>query len=131
MKPFLFISTIAFLYSCDPARRINMKNTSGGDAEIIWLIKEDSLANSPFFMSLSKEITFSLQSKPPYNHVKLSLGEGSWSAVHFNNIMEDVDSLIIRSHNGEIRMGQEELKAFLWSRRMGLDKGKINIYIGP
>jgi len=129
MKLLLFILTIASLYSCDPARRINMKNTSGHDAEIIWKLKEDSLHSSPFFMNLSKEIRFKLHSKPPYNLVKLSLGEGSWSPMHFKNIIEDVDSLIIYSHHGEVRLGENELKPFLWSRRMGLDKGKINIYI--
>ncbi len=117
------------LFGCNAARRINIKNTSGNDAEVIWLIKEDSLANSPFYMNAAKEVKFTLQAKAPYNFIKLSLGQGNWAPVHFNNITNDLDSLIIRSHHGYIKLGTEEIKAFLWTRRHGLDKGKITIHI--
>jgi hypothetical protein len=129
MKSFLFILSIVALPGCDPARRINMKNTSGHDAEVIWLIKEDSIGNSPFFMNSSKEVKFTLQSNAPYNLIKLSLGQGNWAPAHFNAITEDLDSLIIRSHQGQIKLSTDELKAFLWPRRLGLDKGKILIHI--
>jgi|GEM_PF-924401 len=122
----LALSSVA---GCDPARRINMKNNSAQDAEIIWMLKTDSLLNSPFFMNNAAEVRFVLKPKAPFNEVRLSLGHGSWSPSDFKAVFEDVDSLIIRSHHGTIRLATSELKAFLWSRRSGVDKGDINIVI--
>jgi hypothetical protein len=115
--------------ACDPARRIRMKNLSSHDAEIIWIIKEDSILSSPFFMNNSREAKFQLKPQSPYNKIELSTGIGNWSESQLKNILDDIESLTIKSHHGEIRVNSEELVDFLWPRRRGLDKGKIYIYI--
>lgn len=129
LKWLLVITATVCVPGCDPARRINMKNTSGHDVEIRWFIKEDSILNSPLFMNNATEVTFLLKPHQPYNLVRLSTGIGVWNAADFEAIINDLDSLVIQSHYGKIRLDSLQLKQFLWDRRMGLDKGKINIFI--
>jgi hypothetical protein len=129
MKWILMATFYWYITGCDPARRINMKNASAHDAEITWLIKEDSILNSPLFMNLSTEVKFLLKPQRPYHLVKLSTGNGNWRPADFNAIMDDVDSLIIKTHYGVVRLGTEELKQFLWTRRRGIDKSSINIFL--
>lgn len=129
MKWLLVATALWCTIGCDPARRINMKNASSHDAEIIWLIKEDSVLNSPLFMNHSTEVRFLLKPERPYHLVKLSTGAGNWNPSAFNAIINDFDSLIIKTHQGVIRLGADELKPFLWARRGSVDKSNINIFL--
>lgn len=124
-----FMFMAIYIMGCNPARRIHMKNLSGNDVEIIWMIKEDSLQSSPFFMNNSKKVKFSLKPKAPYNSIRLSLGIGSWSNRELQNITDDLDSLIITTHNKEIKLGEGEIRDFLITKRKGMGKNKINLYI--
>ena len=77
-------------------------------------------------MNNSKKVKYELKSGKPYNSVHLSLGMGGWTNRELQNITDDLDSLIIQSNNGEIKLGTEEIKGFLASRRKG---NKIHLFI--
>jgi len=129
MKILAFCMTVLVIISgCDPLRRINMKNETGSDAEITWIIKEDSLHKSPFFISSSREQKFELKPKSPDNAIYMSAGIGTWTPRYMREIVNDLDSLIIRWNDKEIRLGSEkEIMDFLLPRRRGVGKDKIII----
>src|SRR5689334_10514850 len=95
---FLFLS--ALLVGCDAFRRINMKNNSGEKASITWAIKMDSINSSPFFLSSEREVTFHLNPEAPANEIRMSFGYGTWHPRQLNNLIDDLDSMIIRSKHG-------------------------------
>jgi len=111
-------------------RRIDMKNSSGQDAEIIWTLKDmDSLYKSPFFLSNSKKVKFKLKKDSPYNEANMSFGTGVWTKEALDSITERLDSLEIRSSSGTITMGSDEMNKYLKERRKGLGKRKIALVI--
>lgn len=116
--------------SCDPMRRINMRNHTSGEAEITWKIKEDSIHSSPFFISSDKEQKFKLDSKKPGNAIFMSAGIGTWTPKELRNLVDDLESMVIRWDKGEIKLeSEEEIFQFLLSRRKGIGKDKIEINI--
>ena len=119
------------LFNCSPLRKINMKNRSGGDVEITWKLKDlDSLYKSPFFMNLSRTTKFELKPDKPYNTVKMSFGMGSWPKDTLKMITDRLESLEIKSPNGTIKLdSSNNIYSFLWSRRKGIGKRKIEILI--
>lgn len=132
MKPGLFVLLLAASVAagCDPFRRINMKNYTGDDAEIIWTIKDDSLHSSPFFLSNSKEQKFELKANSPGNKIHLSCGIGNWTLKEVERIVDDLESLTIKWNGGEIKLDSTaQIKNFLLARRKGFGKDKIEINI--
>ena len=129
MKTALFIIIlIVTMAACDPARRINMRNESGGDAEITWVIKEDSLHQSPFFITSSKEQKFELKNDKPGNAILMSAGVGTWTPRYLKEVVNDLDSVVIKWNGKELTLrSEEEILAFLLPRRMGIGKEKIEI----
>jgi hypothetical protein len=131
MKTTLLILGIMFtLMSCDPARRINMKNDTGADAEITWIIKEDSLHSSPFFITSAKEQKFELKADSPGNAIYMSAGVGTWTPKYLREIVNDLDTVIIRWKDKELKLSSEdEIFGFLLPRRKGVGKDKIEILL--
>lgn len=126
----LLIFLAVSLAGCDPMRRINMKNDSAGEAEIIWKIKEDSLHSSPFFISSDKEQKFVLSSTDPGNAIYMSAGIGTWTPKHVRNLVDDLESVVIRWDKGEIKLeSEEDIFNFLLPRRKGVGKDKIEINV--
>ena len=116
--------------ACDPFRRINMKNRSEHDADITWFIKMDSINHSYFFISSAQEVKFELKPQKPSNEIYMSFGVGTWTPKAVQNLVDDLDSLVIRWNKGVIRIkGEEEIKKFLLPRRKGFAKDKIEIQI--
>ncbi|MBA2329937.1 MAG: hypothetical protein H0V91_09985, partial [Flavisolibacter sp.] len=67
MKILLLIAVTVFICSCDPMRRINIKNQSNDEAVVIWQIHEDSVLTSPLFIGNDPEVKYTLKQDPPYN----------------------------------------------------------------
>jgi hypothetical protein len=130
MKYIFAVLVVAAITSCDPMRRINIKNTSAEDAEISWKIKEDSIRNSPFYISNSDEETFTLKPKKPFNELKMSFGIGLWTPGYVKRIADDLDWIKIKSSSGTIQLtSQEDLVQFLMARRRGIANRKIVILV--
>ena len=119
------------LPGCSPLRKINMKNRSGEDVEITWTLKEmDSLYKSPFFMSNSRTVRFKLKPGKPYNEVKMSFGMGSWPKDTLALITDRLESLEIKSAGGTMQLNSaEDIYSFLYKRRKGIGKRKIEILV--
>ena len=117
--------------SCSPMRKIEMKNASDSDVEITWKLKElDSLYKSPFFISNSITTKFELKPARPYNTVEMTFGMGSWSKDILTTITDRLESLEIKSANGTIQLNSPEyIYSFLYNRRLGIGKRKIEILI--
>jgi hypothetical protein len=125
---FLLPALTACLLSCDPARRIEMKNSSADTALVIWRVKKDSIGFNAFNLSNNRELKFTL---PPNRNseIKMSFGIGVWSP-------EEVERLIHRLESFEIRTGQQnfkidslsQLRSYLLARRKG--SSRIQIIIG-
>ena len=130
MKKLTVLSSLLVLITgCDPFQRIRMKNDTADEGEIVIFIKEDSIHRSPFFISNSKEVRFLV--RPGKNGtIHLSCGIGNWTPSAVKNLADDLESIKIRSSGNEVHLAsEEEITAFLLSRRTGLDKGTIDIRI--
>jgi hypothetical protein len=115
---------------CDPMRRINMINKSDGDAEILWVIKKDSIMKSRFFISNSDSVNILLKNKKPYHLAKMSFGTGSWSEAFLSGFADDLESMEIHAVSGNIKLDSAgEIKEFLSVRRRSVDNSKIRIVI--
>ncbi len=97
---------------------------------ILWTIKQDSINSSPFFISNSRDVSFTLTPNAPGNRIKMSFGSGTWHTKQLKNLIDDLDSLVISSKAGSHSYTTEkEIKNFLLPRRKGIDKSKIDILI--
>jgi hypothetical protein len=66
----------------------------------------------------------------PAHDIRMSFGVGTWTKNAVNNLVDDLDSLVIRWNNREIRLGaQEEIRDYLMPRRKGVGKDKIEILL--
>ena len=129
---FLFALVLALgSVSCSPARRIDMKNQSGGEVEIKWKLKElDSLHNSDFFISNSDELEFKLKPQKPLNEVNMTFGMGSWKPAYLASVTERLESLTITSGKGKLELtSSQAIYDYLLSRRKGIGKRKIVIEV--
>ena len=122
--------TIVALWGCDPMRRINMKNNTAEKAVISWYIKEDSINSSPFFISSSREVEFTLHPGPDSKRIKMSFGSGKWSQAVVTNLVDDLDSLVIKwNHHVAVLKTQQQIEEYLMARRRGWDKSKIHMIL--
>src|SRR5215204_7005639 len=99
----LLILGEVFLSSCDPVRRIDMKNESADTAHIIWTLNEDSLMYNPFLLSNSKELKFSLNTSKR-KEINMSFGAGSWSPKEVEKLVGHLTSLEIISPKQRIKI---------------------------
>ena len=131
MKTFtcLFILGMLAMFSCDPVRRIDVKNQSSDTAHVIWTLNEDSLMNNPFLISNSKELKFALYS-PKREEIKMSFGPGNWSPKEVQKLVGHLTSLEIISATQRIKIDSLPLlKDFLLARRRGVGGARIEIVI--
>ncbi len=126
----LLTAIILLLFSCDPARRIQMKNKSNEDAFVIWTLKEDSARFSPFFISNSTEVKIDLKRKAPDNTVNMSFGMGTWDDAIFMDLIDDLVSLEIKKATDSFKLSaQQEIKQYLAAKRKGYGNSIIRLVI--
>ncbi len=107
-----------------------MENNSEGVAEIIWVIKEDSLTKSRLFVSNSDTVRFSLHNKSPHNKLKMTMGVGSWTPSILTSFADDLKTLEIRWSTGFIKLDStSQIVDFLSLRRRGMDNSQISIVV--
>ena len=131
MKTFssLILLVIIAMFSCDPVRRIDMKNQSNDTAYVIWTLNEDSLMNNPFLISNSKQLKFDLY-HPKRKEIKMSFGPGNWSPKEVQKLVGHLTSLEIISSTQRIRIDSLPLlREFLLARRKGVGGARIEIVI--
>jgi hypothetical protein len=129
MKQYLTLLCVAVagLCACDPARRIEMRNSTADTAEIIWRVKEDSIGFNAFNLSNNRELKFTL---PPNRKapIKMSFGIGVWSPSEVEKLIQRLEWYQVRSAAGELRIDSLPLlKDYLLSRRKGSSKIEILI----
>lgn len=130
MKFIVLALAAIIICSCNPMQRLNIINKSNGDAEVIWEIKEDSLLQSPLFISNSKKVKFHLKNKAPYNKVTLSVGKSSWSPHNVYEFSNDLESLSLQWNSHSLKLSSaDSIARFLSMRRRGLDKSKIYLIL--
>jgi hypothetical protein len=124
---FFLCALASMLCSCDPLRRLQMKNQGSGDAEFIWKLKEhDSLHRNPFFMSNSDIVEFKLKNTKPHNFVNMSFGIGSWTPEYLNQLSQTIESVIIKSTADSMKLNSSaEIFDYLFKHRKGIGKKKI------
>lgn len=107
-----------------------MENKSGGEAEITWILKEDSLAKSRLFISNSDTVRYTLHNKTPHNKLKMSFGVGSWTPAELLNFADDLMSFQIKWDSGFIKIDSTtQIVDFLRLRRRGMDNSQISIVV--
>jgi len=128
MRYFFVIIPVLFLLSCDPSRRINMQNKSNNDVEVIFKLKEDSAKTSPFFISNSTKVNFSLKNTKPHNLAAISFGLGKWTKTSIKNIADDLESFEIKHAKDSILLTTEDqIAEYLFAKRKGTFKSRIEI----
>jgi hypothetical protein len=116
------------LPACNPARRIDMINHTSGEAEFLWIIREDSIPRSPFFLSSSDTLRIRLGNRKPRNTAKMSFSPGTWSPDELTRLVGGLRALEIHTDSGTIKLEDApDLKTFLFLRRRGLDGSIIRI----
>jgi hypothetical protein len=126
----ILLSILLILQGCNPMRRIDMKNRSGGEVAITWKLQDrDSIYKSDFFISNSDEVSFEI--KPgETNDVKMTFGVGNWKPAALYAVTEKLESLEIKSASGTIVLkSPDDIYNFLINRRRGLTNRRIVIEI--
>ncbi len=130
MKYFSLIISILFLFSCNPSRRINLRNKSNNNAEVIFKLKEDSAKTSPFFISNSTRVNFNLKNKKPHNWATMSFGLGKWTKASIKNIADDLESFEIKHTKDSMLFNTEDqIAQYLFAKRKGTFKSRIEIIL--
>ena len=124
---YVFISSTIVLCACNSVRRIRMENKSGEEALITWVIKADSINKSKLFFSNSDVVRFPLQSKKPYNKIKMSFGTGTWTPAVLSDFVDDLETLEIKWKGGAIKLDSTEIYDYLVIRRRSIDNSQIKI----
>ena len=131
MKNYLILFTLLIvIQSCNPMRRIDMKNRSGGEVAITWKLQErDSIYKSDFFISNSDEVSFEINPGES-NDIKMTFGIGNWKPAALYAVTERLESLEIKSPSGTILLkSPDDIYNFLINRRRGLTNRRIVIEI--
>ncbi len=130
MKYFCLVISILFLLSCDPSRRINMRNKSNNNAEVIFKLKEDSAKTSPFFISNSTRVDFNLKNKKPQNFASMSFGLGKWTEASIKNIADDLESFEIKhTKDSMLLTTEDQIAKYFFAKRKGTFKSRIEIIL--
>ena len=129
-EKYIILLAVFVLTSCHAARRLKMENKSGDMAEIIWVLKKDSLTQSKLFVSNSDTVRFSLHNRAPHNKLKMTMGVGSWTPSILTNFADDLKSVLIKWNSGFIKLDSTtQIVDFLSLRRRGMDNSQINIVV--
>jgi hypothetical protein len=130
MKYFCLVISILFLLSCDPSRRINLRNKSNNNAEVIFKLKEDSAKTSPFFISNSTRVDFNLKNKKPQNFASMSFGLGKWTEASIKNIADDLESFEIKhTKDSMLLTTEDQIAKYFFAKRKGTFKSRIEIIL--
>ncbi|HVE60260.1 MAG TPA: hypothetical protein VNA26_00470 [Chitinophagaceae bacterium] len=130
MRYLFFIAAIVFLLSCNPSRRINMRNTGDSVAEVIFKLKEDSAKTSPFFISNSTKVNFNLKNTKPHNSATMSFGLGAWNKTSIKNIVDDLESFEIKHAKDSLLLDTEnQIAEYFLTKRKGTFKSRIEIVL--
>jgi len=130
MKYFSLIISILFLFSCNPSRRINLRNKSNNNAEVIFKLKEDSAKTSPFFISNSTRVDFNLKNKKPQNFASMSFGLGKWTEASIKNIADDLESFEIKhTKDSMLLTTEDQIAKYFFAKRKGTFKSRIEIIL--
>jgi hypothetical protein len=117
----------ACLLSCDPARRIEMKNSSSDTALVIWRVKKDSIGFNAFNLSNNRELKFTLPPKKN-SEIKMSFGIGVWSPEEVEKLIHRLESFEIKTPHQNFKIDSlAQLRSYLLARRKGSSKIKIEI----
>jgi hypothetical protein len=122
-------ATSLLVLSCDPSRRIEMKNKTSDTAEITWKSQEDSIGFNPFVLNNAKELTFKL---PPNKHseMKFSFGLGTWSPQEVEKAIHWIEYFQIKTPKSSMRIDSlPMLRDYLLARRKGIGGSKIEIVV--
>ena len=111
-------------------RRLQLRNESSGDAEVIWTLKKtDTLHTSPFYTN-SLQTHFQLKNHKPHNFVNMSFGMGTWSTDYLRQVTDHLESLIIKTAVDSLLLNSSsDIYSYLSARKKGLGKRKIVISI--
>jgi len=116
--------------SCDPLRRIVVKNESTEKATITFKLKEDSALHSPVFINNSEKVSYTITNLSPHNKMRLSFGSGNWTHGAIKNLADDLDYLEIESTAGNQKLAsEEEIITFLKEHLKGILRKNIHINI--
>src|SRR5439155_24470188 len=116
---FIFF-VLAVCSSCDPVRRIDMRNETADTVKFIWTLNEDSLMNNPFLISNSKKLEFVL-APPKTKFIRMSFGQGNWQPKDVQKLVGFLESFQIVSPSQRIKIDSlSQLKDFLLARRRGI-----------
>lgn len=130
MKFYILIVLAVLIASCDPMRRINIKNRSSDEAEIIWQIHEDSVLKSPLYIGNDPVVKYQLKPNSPYNIIKIPFGYGQWSSDYIKSIADDLKSMIIIKGSDSVHYNSTaQIWQFLEERKKGFGKKRIEILI--
>ena len=131
MKPYLILAVLClWLSACHSVRRINIENRTNDEAEITWVIKEDSIHKSHLYLSNSDTVRFYLKNKAPHNRLKLSAGKGSWTSAELINFADDLKFVKLKWNGHFIKLDStKDIKDFLMLRRKGIDNSQVNIVL--
>jgi hypothetical protein len=130
VKIILTLFILLMLTSCDPMRRVIIKNNSAEPATITWRLKEDSAMHSKLFISNSKEVRFTIKNSPPHNVIRIPFGIGNWKKGDLQNLADDLESLEINSSSINVLLStEEEIKAYLQANIRGILHKNIKIYV--
>jgi hypothetical protein len=130
MKTLLLIVSSVFICSCDPMRRINIKNQSNEDAVVIWQIHEDSVLSSPLYIGNETEVEYQLKQNSPYNLVKIPFGYGRWTTDYIKSVADDLKGLMIIKGNDSLHFNSTaQIWQYLEERKKGFGKKRIEIII--
>ncbi|HVG15728.1 MAG TPA: hypothetical protein VM935_12230 [Chitinophagaceae bacterium] len=127
-----YITSILFLVliACSPSRQIKFENKTEGPAEMVWVLKEDSLTRSRLFVSNSDTVRFSLHNNKPRNKLRMSFGQGSWTHKELLNFADDLEALQLKWNAGFIKLDStSKIMDFLSIRRKGIDNSQISIVV--
>ena len=126
-----FLLTAAFLYSCDPAQYILIKNRTGEPVSMIWTTKLDSLTLQQEDEPDNKRSIISLGVKAPEKDALLFFGQGKWTDQLIDEYVEQrVESIEWIGLDSRIEMRDEqEIQEFLKSRKSWLSPNKIVIIL--
>lgn len=130
MKYFLsYLFLCCFLLSsCDPYRRINMRNQSDAEASILFALKKDSSVKSYFSISNDTSLTIKLLPAPPHNLAKMSFGSGKWTEAFIKSVADDLASITILHRNDSTVMNTEDaIWNYLMTHRKGFGKKRLEI----
>ena len=128
MKSALLIASVLLILftSCDPLRRVQMRNHTTGPVEFILQLKEDSALHSPLFINNALMVHFKLLPEKPHHLANLSVGIGSWTHMDITDFADDLEAVIIIKDKDTTHItSSAAIASLLYGKRKGLTKSRI------